>query len=636
MKTIAANLCALALALFAFAPLASAVGKPPELLSYQGYLVDANGVPLGTNETGDPLPANYDVLFRIYSASSGGTLLWAEEQTITVDNGYFSVLLGEGAVSASDPRPDLSTVFTGIGADERFVGVSVRFQAGGEFSEILPRLRLLTSPYSFLASQARSIVNPDGQSLLTAEGGDVSVAGTLNATTLSGSGGGLTNLNASQVSSGTIADARLSGNVAKLDSAQTFTQRNVFSAGLAVNNAPILLRGSSDGAHGLQHRNDVGRDGPYLWGFNGGTLATSNGTKALQWYDNGNVVVDGAAGAALGFGARLGQHINLYSNSYGVGIQNGTMYFRGDNFAWYRGGSHNNDQFHGGGGSMLMKLNGSNLDLSGRLHVTGWFDSHNTFAYFNGNNHTGIATTWGSYSIWANQRIAALEFNAMSDARIKEVVGLTDPVEDLATIRRLRVTDYYSVDKVAEGDDLKKGFIAQEVAEVIPEAVSLTEQFIPNIYALPTELEYDEAAKELRIVLSGPHGLEEGDRVRILTSDTMLELAVASVNSPKEFVLGSVAREPEQVFVYGKQVSDFRTVHYDRIFTTGIGAIQELAREVDALKRRTAELEEELSRMHLIEGKLAGLQATVDGLASLQAAVDTRKGDNYAADGGEE
>ncbi|MEX2382100.1 MAG: hypothetical protein WD490_06940, partial [Opitutales bacterium] len=179
MKTIAANLCALALVLFAFAPLAPAAGNPPELLSYQGYLVDADGVPLGTNEAGDPLPANYDVVFRIYSASSGGTLLWAEEQTITVDNGYFSVLLGEGAVSGSDPRPDLSTVFTGVGADERFVGVSVRFQAGGEFSDILPRLRLLTSPYSFLATQASSLVNPDGQALITAEGSTVSIEGTV-------------------------------------------------------------------------------------------------------------------------------------------------------------------------------------------------------------------------------------------------------------------------------------------------------------------------------------------------------------------------------------------------------------------------------------------------------------------------
>jgi hypothetical protein len=550
MKTIAAYLCAVALALIAFAPLASAAGNPPELLSYQGYLVDADGVPLGTNEAGEPFPANYDVIFRIHSASAGGTLLWAEEQTITVDNGYFSVLLGEGAVSGSEPRPNLSTVFTGIGADERFVGISVRFQAGGEFSDILPRLRLLSSPYSFLSSQTRALVNPDGQSLLTAEGDEVTVAGTLNLTgplnavgdlnvtgplnavgdlsvtgalsvtgplsttgtfsaaSLSGNGANLTNLNASRLTTGTVADARLSGNIARLNAEQTFTS-----------------------------------------------------------------------------------HITI----------NGRTNF------------------------------------NAQLRVNGWADSTHTFAYYNGNAQIGIAQNHhASYSIWSHTRVAATEFNAMSDARIKEVAGLSDPVQDLATIRRLRVTDYYSVDKVAEGDDLKKGFIAQEVAEVIPGAVSLSEQFIPDIYALPTELAYNEAAKQLRIVLSDAHGLEEGDTVRIITSDTTLELPVASVTSPEEFVLGSVERKPEQVFVYGKHVSDFRTVHYDRIFTTGIGAIQELAREVDALRKRTAELEEELSRMRSIEGKLAGLQATVEALVSVRAAVDAPSEEMYAEGGGEE
>lgn len=205
-----------------------AAGGPPELLSYQGYLVDANGAPLGMDGSGNPLPSNYDVTFSIFDASSGGALLWREQQTITVDAGYFSVLLGEGTQVGSDPRPPLSEVFTGIGADERFIGVAVRFEAGGAFSDILPRLRLLTSPYAFLATQARSVVNPDGNPLLTAEGDTVTVSGTLTATQpIVASGASLTNLNASNLSSGTIPLARLPGIPASQVTSGTFADARI-------------------------------------------------------------------------------------------------------------------------------------------------------------------------------------------------------------------------------------------------------------------------------------------------------------------------------------------------------------------------------------------------------------------------
>jgi hypothetical protein len=49
--------------------------------------------------------------------------------------------------------------------------------------------------------------------------------------TFIGNGGGLTNLSASQLTSGTLADARLSGNVALLNGTQTFTGSNTFVSG---------------------------------------------------------------------------------------------------------------------------------------------------------------------------------------------------------------------------------------------------------------------------------------------------------------------------------------------------------------------------------------------------------------------
>ena len=73
-----------------------------------------------------------------------------------------------------------------------------------------------------------------------------------------------------------------------------------------------------------------------------------------------------------------------------------------------------------------------------------------------GNGSTGYCgNCGGEVSIWAQRRVAAEEFNAFSDARIK-VVGLSDSKSDLATLLDVKVTDYTFVDKVAKGDKVQK------------------------------------------------------------------------------------------------------------------------------------------------------------------------------------
>ena len=132
--------------------------KPPESMTYQGYLVDSNGVPLGNSA-----PANYDVVFRIYNAKSGGEPIWSEVQTITVDKGYFSVLLGEGSAYANEPyTKQISTVFVGQDISDRFIGITVSGISNGADLEITPRLRLVTSPYSFTATHARNVIDGSG------------------------------------------------------------------------------------------------------------------------------------------------------------------------------------------------------------------------------------------------------------------------------------------------------------------------------------------------------------------------------------------------------------------------------------------------------------------------------------------
>ena len=168
--------------------------NPPEWMTYQGYLVDGNGDSLGS--VVDPSdstqrvssPANYVVIFRVYSAKQGGTALWAEQQTVTVSNGYFSVLLGQGSQYGSELNGDLSAVFDGADASDRFIGITV--DIGGVATEIAPRLRLVSSPFAFTASQARRLTDGSGNANFFKDGASLKLgAGSTPTLTLPEAGG---------------------------------------------------------------------------------------------------------------------------------------------------------------------------------------------------------------------------------------------------------------------------------------------------------------------------------------------------------------------------------------------------------------------------------------------------------------
>jgi len=149
-------------------------GFPPSLMSYQGFLVDANGAGLAPNN-----PQNFSVVFRIYAVSTAGTPLWTEAQTVTIDKGNFSVVLGEGGLEGSEVRPDLATVFNSDKASDMYLGITVK---GVSNSEILPRLRLLTSPYAFLARTANGLAGSDGAALINSSEGRLRIGQALQST----------------------------------------------------------------------------------------------------------------------------------------------------------------------------------------------------------------------------------------------------------------------------------------------------------------------------------------------------------------------------------------------------------------------------------------------------------------------
>jgi hypothetical protein len=93
------------------------------------------------------------------------------------------------------------------------------------------------------------------------------------------------------------------------------------------------------------------------------------------------------------------------------------------------------------------------------------------------------------------------------------------------------------------------------------------------------------------------------------------------VPSEHEFVVEKCDRAPERLFVYGKKVNDFLSLDYNRIFTTGIGAIQELARRVELLEKReahVADLERKASELDEVRIELVELKEKASRVDALE------------------
>jgi|GEM_PF-7013579 len=104
----------------------------PLLINYQGRLVDT---------AGNPLQGAQSILFSVYTAPTGGSLLWSETQSVTPDNGIFSVGLGS-----------VQTLPTSIfSSDALYLEVKI----GGD-APLAPRTRLLSVPYALSAANLGS------------------------------------------------------------------------------------------------------------------------------------------------------------------------------------------------------------------------------------------------------------------------------------------------------------------------------------------------------------------------------------------------------------------------------------------------------------------------------------------------
>ena len=268
-----------------------------------------------------------------------------------------------------------------------------------------------------------------------------------------------------------------------------------------------------------------------------------------------------------------------------------------------------NDIYNSNTGNIGIGTNA--VPTKAKLEISGSasYQIPNKIGYLNNSGGAGInnSPTVGNYSIYASNHIAAAAFNAHSDERIKNIKGISNPKNDLSILMQIEITNYQLRDTIDKGNQLIKKVIAQQVAKVYPQAVTnnLTE-VVPDIYQR-AEVENG------WIVID--NDLKIGERVKIIT-ETSNEIHKVIAVEDNRFKVNQLATDNPQlatVFVYGREVNDFHTVDYEAISMLNVSATQQLAKEVEQLKRENDALKAKVNQIDEMKAMLQALQQQING-----------------------
>ena len=286
----------------------------------------------------------------------------------------------------------------------------------------------------------------------------------------------------------------------------------------------------------------------------------------------------------------------------------------GDECAFWPRGTNNGTYLNFGTGGLYIRDNANDSKMQirndGIVQVGSWGGSARlcvgkkthpdifTRGYLDGNGASS-ADSNGSrdMSISAEGVIGSELFIAFSDLRIKTDLHVSDTAKDLETLKGIEVTDYHYKDKLASGNGPQKKVIAQQVETVYPQAVIQTTGVVPDLFKKA-------AVKNGWVELASD--LKKGDRVKLIGKKAEAIHEVLEIRDGAFRPDGQV--DDEQVFVYGREVKDFRTVDYDAISMLNVSATQELARKLETVQAENAALRRELAE----QAKHAAAQADAE------------------------
>ena len=216
------------------------------------------------------------------------------------------------------------------------------------------------------------------------------------------------------------------------------------------------------------------------------------------------------------------------------------------------------------------------------------------------------------FTLYCQHAVRAHTYVAFSDRRIKKNITEIDDSNALETLRKLNPTTYNYIDKTRNTRGKVIGFIAQEVAEVLPNAVFKTNGLIPTIQCeASVEILND---IDIKLVLTEPlpdnHTVSPESKLILKTPNKeYIKFEVVSLESNTTIIVKDKdgyeeIKNKTRVWVFGEEINDFHNLDKNAIFTVATAALQEVDRQLQDDKVKTFELQQKVEILEMSQGVL--------------------------------
>ena len=222
--------------------------------------------------------------------------------------------------------------------------------------------------------------------------------------------------------------------------------------------------------------------------------------------------------------------------------------------------------------------------------------------WYNGGHGAGYASAAGRNlglkvegTVWFSGNSG---IHVTSDRRVKQNIVEVDDDLALQQLRAIDVMYYDYIDKENYSEGKTIGFISQQVKEVIPMAVQIQGDYLPDemreaevtFEPFATTDEDNTPIIKYKFVVDGLSGNKY--KFKMLNGD---KVETVELEKDEDGKFTCDTKYDETVYVYGKWVDDFHILSKSKLFTVNFSATQQIDKNQIVLQQKVATLENELA-----------------------------------------
>jgi hypothetical protein len=195
---------------------------------------------------------------------------------------------------------------------------------------------------------------------------------------------------------------------------------------------------------------------------------------------------------------------------------------------------------------------------------------------------SGDILTYGNVTATGN--VNAAGYVQTSDIRFKTNIETITKNDALSAIREIQPIKYSLYNKP---ENSTFGFIAQEIEPLLTNSVSRTTNFIPNIYDYAfisggNTVKLENKTNLFDICNSLPMKIQIHDdhgKIIIRLVEEIIDEKTMKITEPIHI------DDNKRIFIFGQEVSDFRSLNYNSIFTMVTAAVKQIDIEQQEIKQ---------------------------------------------------